>query len=269
MTSLLSTEPYSDEFARVPSPLPELSGAIIIPHLLSGFGALAGLFAGVVAVGTRLRRSSGVERYQLKWLAYASALIPASVVVCLAEIAITGDDGPATSAAFAFTLIAIPVAIGVAITRYRLYEIDRLVSHALAYAVLTAGLAATFAAVSLSLGVVIGSGSTLPTAAATLAVALAFGPLRSRVQRIVDRRFDRARFEGLRKVERFLEELRAGRTAPEATGEVLARNTQQAPCASVGPGRRRHRLAASGRSGGLSVRMPSRPKKTRCRATQR
>ena len=221
VTSLLSTEPYSDEFARVPSPLPELSGAII-PHLLSGFGALAGLFAGVVAVGTRLRRSSGVERYQLKWLAYASALIPASVVVCLAEIAITGDDGPATSAAFAFTLIAIPVAIGVAITRYRLYEIDRLVSHALAYAVLTAGLAATFAAVSLSLGVVIGSGSTLPTAAATLAVALAFGPLRSRVQRIVDRRFDRARFEGLGKVERFLEELRAGRTAPEVTGEVLA-----------------------------------------------
>jgi signal transduction histidine kinase len=88
--------------------------------------------------------------------------------------------------------------------------------------VLTAGLAATFAAVSLSLGVAIGSGSTLPTAAATLAVALAFGPLRSRVQRMVDRRFDRARYEGLGKVERFLDELRAGRTAPEGIGDVLA-----------------------------------------------
>jgi signal transduction histidine kinase len=87
---------------------------------------------------------------------------------------------------------------------------------------LTAGLAATFAAVSLSLGVAIGSGSTLPTAAATLAVAVAFGPLRRRVQRLVDRRFDRARFEGLGKVERFLDELRAGRTAPEGIGDVLA-----------------------------------------------
>ena len=68
----------------------------------------------------------------------------------------------------------------------------------------------------------IGSGSTLATAAATLAVALVFGPLRARVQVLVDRRFDRARYEGLRKIERFLEELRAGRAAPEATGEVMA-----------------------------------------------
>jgi signal transduction histidine kinase len=119
-------------------------------------------------------------------------------------------------------MTAITAAIGIAITRYRLYQIDRLVSRALAYAMLTASLAATFAAVSLSLGVAIGSGSTLPTAVATLAVALAFGPLRSRVQLLVDRRFDRARYEGLRKVERFLEELRAGRAAPEATGQVLA-----------------------------------------------
>jgi signal transduction histidine kinase len=119
-------------------------------------------------------------------------------------------------------MTAIAAAIGVAITRYRLYEIDGLVSRTLAYAVLTAGLAATFGAVSLSLGVAIGSGSTLPTAAATLAVALAFGPLRSRVQRMVDRRFDRARYEGLGKVECFLDELRAGRTAPEGIGDVLA-----------------------------------------------
>ena len=82
--------------------------------------------------------------------------------------------------------------------RYRLYEIDRLINRTLVYVTLTAGLAATFAAVSLTLGVAIGSGSTLPTAVGTLAVALVFGPLRSRVQRLVDRRFDRARYEGLR-----------------------------------------------------------------------
>jgi signal transduction histidine kinase len=69
---------------------------------------------------------------------------------------------------------------------------------------------------------VIGSGSTLPTAAGTLAAALVFGPLRSRVQILVDRRFDRARYEGLRMVDRYLESLRAGRAVPEATGSVLA-----------------------------------------------
>ena len=221
--SLILAERFSDEFAHVSSPLPEVSGSIIgIPFLLSGLGAMGGLVAGAVAVATRLRRSSGVERYQLKWLAYAAALIPATVVVCLVEIAIRGEEGPALTAAIVVTMTAIPVAIGTAITRYRLYEIDRLVSRALSYAVLTAALAATFAAVALSLGVAIGSGSTLPTAVATLAVALAFGPLRSRVQLVVDRHFDRARYEGLRDIERFLEELRAGRAAPEATGEVLA-----------------------------------------------
>jgi signal transduction histidine kinase len=221
--SLLSAERYSDEFAHVSSPLPQLSESIIgIPFLLSGLGAVGGLVAGALAIRTRLRRASGVERYQLKWLAYAATLIPATVIVCLAEIAITGEGDPAVTVALVVTMTAIAAAIGVAITRYRLYEIDGLVSHTLTYAVLTAGLAATFAAVSLSLGVAIGSGSTLPTAAATLAVALAFGPLRRRVQRLVDRRFDRARYEGLGKVERFLDELRDGRAAPEGIGDVLA-----------------------------------------------
>ena len=117
-------------------------------------------------------------------------------------------------------LTAIPVAIGVAVMRYRLYEIDRLINRTLVYAALTPALAATFAAVSLGARAWRSApGSTLPTAAATLAVALLFGPLRSRVQLLVDRRFDRARYEGLRRVERYLEDLRAGRAAPEATGE--------------------------------------------------
>ncbi len=106
--------------------------------------------------------------------------------------------------------------------RYRLYEVDRLVNRTLVYVTLTALLAGTYAVVSLSLGVAVGSGSTLATAAATLAVALAFGTLRARVQRIVDRRFDRARYEGLRRVERHLVDLRAGRAVPEQTGAVLA-----------------------------------------------
>ena len=87
---------------------------------------------------------------------------------------------------------------------------------------LTALLAAAFVAVTLFGGVVIGGGSAVPTAAATLAVTLAFRPLRARVQTLVDRRFNRARYEGLQQVDRFLGDLRIGRAEPEGIGEVLA-----------------------------------------------
>jgi signal transduction histidine kinase len=223
VVSMFSTDPFSEPFERISSPLPRLPEAVVaVPFTISALGALASLVAAAFAVRTRLKRSSGLERLQIKWLAYAAMLIPAAVVICLAEAAITGSDGPATVVALVVPLIAIPAAIGIAVMRYRLYDVDRLINRTLVYAVLTAALAATFAAVSLLLGVAIGAGSTLPTAAATLAVALVFGPLRSRVQVLVDRRFDRARFEGLRTVERYLAELRAGRAAPEATGEILA-----------------------------------------------
>jgi signal transduction histidine kinase len=221
--SLLAAGRYSDKFEHVSSPLPELSEAVVgLPFAVSGLGALASLVAAALGLRTRMRRASRVERLQLKWLAYAVALVPAAVVVSVIESLITGREGVATVIATALALTAVPVAIGVAVMRYRLYEIDRLINRTLVYVTLTVGLTATFAAVSLTLGMAIGSGSTLPTAAGTLAAALVFAPLRSRVQRLVDRRFDRARYEGLRRVERHLEDLRAGRAAPEATGEVLA-----------------------------------------------
>lgn len=223
IVSFLAAERFSKEFAHVSSPLPELSESVIgIPFTISGLGALAGLVGGAVAVAVRLRQSAGIERLQLKWLAYAATLIPAAIGVCLIDTAGGSDEGVATVVAAVVAVTAIPVAVGIAVMRYRLYEIDRLINRTLVYAVLTAGLAAVFAAVSLAAGVAIGSGSTLPTAAATLAVALLFGPLRRRVQLLVDRRFARARYEGLRTVGRYLEDLRAGRAAPEAVGGVLA-----------------------------------------------
>ena len=222
--SFVRDEAYSEKYAEFSSPLPVYSGtAIDVLSAVAGVGAVATLVAGVLAVWTRLRRSSGIERLQLKWLAYAAALIPASIAACFVEIAVTGDDGPVTTGALIVALTSIPTAIGIALLRYRLYEIDRLINRTLVYAGLSATLAAAFALVTLGLGVVIGSGSTLTTAAATLTVALLFGPLRSRAQRLVDRRFDRARYEGLRTVERYLEDLREGRATPEATRDVLAR----------------------------------------------
>jgi len=223
VVSLLSAERYSEQFDHVSSPLPELSEAVVgVPFMLFGLGALASLVAAAVALRVRMKRASLVERLQLRWLGYAAMLVPAAVVTSVIESAITGGDGAATVIATTLALTAIPIAIGVAVMRYRLYDIDRLINRTLVYVVLTSGLAAVFAAVSLSLGVAIGSGSTLATAAGTLAVALVFGPLRSRAQMLVDRRFDRARYEGLRTIGRFLEDLRAGRAAPEAIGQVMA-----------------------------------------------
>jgi signal transduction histidine kinase len=226
VVSLLSAGRYSEKFDHVSSPLPELSEAVVaLPFMVFGLGALAGLVAGALALRIRMKRASLVERLQLKWLAYAAMLVPAAVVTSVVEGAVGGGDGAATVIATTLALTAIPLAIGVAVLRYRLYEIDRLINRTLVYVTLTTGLAAVFAAVSLSLGVAIGSGSTLPTAAGTLAVALVFGPLRSRAQVLVDRRFDRARYEGLRRIGRFLEDLRAGRAAPETTGQVVAEAT--------------------------------------------
>ncbi len=223
LVSLLAAERFEAPFAGQPSPLPELPESVIaVPFALSGLGALASLVGGALAMRTRLKRSVGIERLQFRWLAYAAALIPGAVVICLIEAAISGNEGLATTAALVVALTAVPIAIGAAVMRYRLYEIDRLINRTLVYVGLTAALAAAFAAVSLGLGLAIGSGSTLPTAVATLIVALLFGPLRARMQLLVDRRFNRARYEGLRMVEGFLADLRAGRAAPEEVRTVLA-----------------------------------------------
>ncbi|MBA3735421.1 MAG: sensor histidine kinase [Actinobacteria bacterium] len=223
LLSFLRPGSFDKPFGAVSKPLPQLPEAIFIaPFTIGALGMLASLFAAALAVGTRLRRASGVERSQIKLLAYASALIPAAVVAGWAEGLLGSGSDTATVIGLVLVVLAIPLAIGVAVMRYRLYEVDRLINRTLVYLALSALLALTYAAVSLTLGVALGAGSTLPTAAATLAVALAFGALRSRVQMLVDRRFSRARYEGLRRVERYLVELRAGRAAPEATGPVLA-----------------------------------------------
>jgi len=224
IVSPLEGKRFEDPFGAVANPLPALPDALLGPLLaLAALGMLASLFAAALAVIVRLRRSTGVERKQLQLLAYAASLIPAAVLAGFVEgIATDGRSQVATLVGLVAVVLAIPLAIGVAVMRYRLYEVDRLINRTLVYVLLSALLAGTYAAVSLTLGVALGGGSTVPTAAATLAVALLFGVLRTRVQRVVDKRFSRARYEGLRRVERHLAELRAGRVAPEATGRALA-----------------------------------------------
>jgi signal transduction histidine kinase len=187
---------------------------------LAVFALVVGLLGSALSVILRFRRARGEQREQIKWLAFAGAVAVVTVMIGAALYDVVGET--AANVAIMLSVLALPVATGVAILHHGLYDIDVVINRTLVYAALTAGLAAIYAAVSLALGVALGAGSTLPTAAATLAVAVAFRPLRARLQLVVDRRFDRARYEGLRRVQRFLEDLRAGRAAPEATGEVIA-----------------------------------------------
>ena len=142
------------------------------------------------------RRSSGDRRQQLKWLASGAAVTIVSVVVALP----LSTSGTSTALQVWLDnliwcgLAALPVSMGVAILRYRLYEIDRIISRTLAYAIVTGLLVGVYAALALAAGVA-GFHSQVAVAAATLAAAALFNPLRRRVQRMVDRRFNRARYD--------------------------------------------------------------------------
>jgi len=207
----------------VDRPLPGLPGAFGVLWPLAFLGMLAGLVAGAQAVRVRFRRATGIERLQLKWLAYTAVLVPATLLVCVAGALATGsgDDGDVFNALFFFMLGAIPTSVGVAVLRYHLYDIDRVINRTLVYGVLTLLLAGAYAATTLLLGTGLGSGSAWPTAVATLLVAVAFRPLRGRVQDAVDRRFSRARYDARTRIVGFLEDLRAGRAAPEEVEQLL------------------------------------------------
>jgi hypothetical protein len=116
----------------------------------------------------------------------------------------------------------LPVAIGAAILRFRLYDLDRIVSRTLAYGLLTVLLGGGYAGVVLGLGQLLGRDSSLVVAGATLAVAAAFRPARRRVQRLVDRRFNRRRYDAARTIEAFGTRLRQQVDLDTLTGELLA-----------------------------------------------
>ena len=154
------------------------------------------------------RSSSGVRRAQLKWLAAGSAVCVVSSVV----IVLLGD-GASTRSRVAADLAMVgigvmPMAVGLAILRYRLYEIDRIISRTLSYALLTGSLIAVFAGLVLLTTRVLPFSSPVGVAASTLTAAALFSPLRRRVQRLVDRRFNRARYDAEALVARFGARLR-------------------------------------------------------------
>jgi hypothetical protein len=168
---------------------------------------LAAMAGSVAGLAQRFRRSTGVERQQLKWFTYASALVIALLVLWTLAVL-----DPVVSALSALLFAAWPVSIVVAILRYRLWDIDRIISRTLSYAVLSGTLLAIYAAAVLALegllGTVSANAGPVAVAASTLVAASLFQPLRSRISRLVDRRFNRTRYDADRVAESFASHVR-------------------------------------------------------------
>ena len=203
-TGVLGLLPFaqhlSEPFDDVPSPMPvTFEGSFgLTVFWICWAGLLGGLFAGAAAVWWRKRRSTGERRLQMLWLSYGAFLVP----LWLSSgwiIGLFGSD--ADDVGFVWLLLLyvwLAVAVGVAVTRHGLYGIERLINRTLVYGALTVALAASYGIVVLVAGVVFGGSSAVRASLATLVVALAFGPLRRRLQTLVDWRFARARYEGTR-----------------------------------------------------------------------
>jgi hypothetical protein len=184
-----------------------------IAGMLFTVGATAGPVA-VVAAGVsvlvRFRRAQGVERQQIKWLLYAVlTVILAYPLLAVAMTALGYTSELAGDVSVSLLVAPVPLAIGLAILRYRLYDIDRLINRTLVYGLLTALLAGAYAGAVLVLGQLLGQElSSLAVAGATLAAAALFQPARRRIQQAVDRRFNRRKYDAARTVEAFSARLR-------------------------------------------------------------
>jgi hypothetical protein len=190
----------------------------------SGSPAWVVLVALVVAAGSlmlRFRRARGTERQQLRWLALAAILGALLLLVALVAGFVLSEDGVVLTS-LALCVALLPLATGAAILRYRLYDLDRIISRTLAWTLLTLLLALAYAAVVLGLGRLLPQNSNLGVAAATLAVAALFQPLRRRVQQAVDRRFNRRRHDAARLIEAFGARLRDQVDLDAVGGELLA-----------------------------------------------
>jgi hypothetical protein len=170
----------------------------LLAYVGMGLMAAAGL-AGVLSLVFRYRRAGTAERAQLKWLVYAGVLVVAVILVAQGPVVwIMGPGNGSNNVQNALVSGAVglvPVAIGIAVLRYRLYDIDRVVSRTVAYAIVTGVLVGVYAGLVLLATEVLRFHTPVAVAAATLAAAALFNPVRRRVQHRVDRRFNRAGYD--------------------------------------------------------------------------
>jgi hypothetical protein len=211
----IDNAPYLDNPLGVRGELQDAAWAVSYVGFLL---LCASIILSAAALVLRFRRSRGVERQQMKWLAAAAVFAALTLAGpgVLANIVVTGQPRnstiKATEILTILSLMTIPIATGVAILRYRLYEIDRVLSRTIAWAVVSALLVSVFVGVVLALQGLLASftgGGTLAVAASTLLVAGLAQPVARRVQAAVDRRFFRARYDAGRAADNLAQRLRA------------------------------------------------------------
>jgi hypothetical protein len=194
--------------------------------LLGAASKVIGVFAlplGAISLVIRYRRASGIERQQLKFLAAVGIIVGPALVV-----AITAGSTEVANAAWLIVLVGfalLPVTVGIAVLRYRLYDIDRLISRTVAYGLLTAIVGGLFVAFILVFQAVLAPvtrSNELAVAGSTLLVAALFQPLRRRLQRLVDRRFNRAHYDAERTVAEFAARLRDEVDLQQLSSEITA-----------------------------------------------
>jgi hypothetical protein len=203
-----------------PLDLHALDGVLLVAYR----GAFAiSIIAVVVAAASlvvRFRRARGIERQQLQWVALAMVVVSVLSVVVLAALSLGAYALAPLVGGLCPPILS--AAVGAAILRYRLYDLDRIVSRTLAYGLLTVLLGGGYAGVVLGLGQLLGRDSSLVVAGATLAVAAAFQPARRRVQQTVDRRFDRWRYDAAQTIAAFSARLRQQVDLDAVNAELLA-----------------------------------------------
>ncbi len=208
--------PFTSPFTQAGSPV----GSPVL-DLITAFLISAALLVSVAAVVVRFVKSSGEERLQLKWCAAAALVL---VVVVVGSIWVnTAIVNVLQSLAF----LCLWTAIAIAVLKYRLYDIDRIISRTLAYAIVTGLLVGVYAGLVLLATEVLRLKSPVAVAGSTLVAAALFSPLRSRVQRAVDRRFDRARYDADQMVAAFAARLK-GAVDLDAVQTDLATAVQRA-----------------------------------------
>jgi hypothetical protein len=220
--SVVDSQPLSSQYPTIGNPLavPAVAGLleVVLPVVLAVVCLAVLVAAGSLVV--RFRRARGTERQQLRWVALAAGLAPLAVLGIAAGLVV----GSWVVVGWALGLyLALPaLATGAAILRYRLYDIDRIISRTLAYGLLTVLLGGAYAGVVLGLGQFLGRKSSLVVAGATLAVAALFQPARRHIQQLVDRRFNRRKYNTAQTIEAFSARLRDEVDLDTLSAEMLA-----------------------------------------------
>jgi hypothetical protein len=206
----------------LPASTPDGLAVLAALDAIGGLSLLFGLGLGILAIVVRFRRSRGEERQQLKW--FLAAMAPAAVLLPL-SFSELGVLFPILNVLSAAALPVAGISVAIAILRYRLYDIDRIISRSISYGLITGLLVLVFLLVNLGLQWLLSSvtsGNSLAVAGSTLLAAALFTPVRSRVQRIVDRRFDRSRYDGERTATAFSVRMRDATDLPTVLDDLHA-----------------------------------------------